>query len=109
MAVGQTLIALEFLLGSACEIVIVEGCDDEENRAVCEEINRRFMPNAVVLARRSDESDADLVDSVLDARGNAGDDVSRLRQQRLHTNRRRAAHRLVGEDGDSEFRCDRHG
>lgn len=60
MSGGQTLIAIDFLLGPTHEIVVVEGNDADENREIRDELNRRFLPNSVLLIRRKTDTDDDL-------------------------------------------------
>jgi len=48
MAMAQSLIALDFLLATPQEIVVVSGSDPEEFRAVLEGVYERFLPHKVV-------------------------------------------------------------
>jgi len=48
MASGQSLLALDFLLGPAWESVLIEGDDRSENARVREFLNRRFEPNQLL-------------------------------------------------------------
>jgi uncharacterized protein len=47
-AAGQSLIALDFLLGSTREFAVISGVDRDELRAVLEAIAARFQPHKVV-------------------------------------------------------------
>ena len=57
---GQSLIAVDFLLGPTWEIVIAEGPSADENAAVLSLLRRRFLPNKVLLRRSADTSDDSL-------------------------------------------------
>jgi uncharacterized protein len=48
-ACGQSLIALDFLLGKVAEFAVIAGRDEGENRAVLETIARSFGPHRVVV------------------------------------------------------------
>ena len=56
-AAAQALIAVDFLLGPTREIAIVDGADPTETDAVLTELNRRFLPNTVIVRKRSEQSD----------------------------------------------------
>lgn len=58
-AVSQALLALDFLIGPAKEIVIARGTDPQATDRVLRVIHRRFLPNKV-LALRSASCDDDL-------------------------------------------------
>ncbi len=50
-AMGQALLAVDYLLAPAKQIVVVGGDDSETTDAFLQEINGRFLPNAIVLFR----------------------------------------------------------
>ena len=57
MASGQSLMAIDFLIGPAWESVLIEGDDATENARVREFLNRQFEPNQL-LAIRSGSTEA---------------------------------------------------
>ena len=56
MAAGQSLIALDFLLGDRREYAVVCGDDPEEFREALEVVASRFLPHKVVAPRPSEDS-----------------------------------------------------
>lgn len=64
MASGQSMIALDFLLGTTYEVAVVEGRDPQEADAVLENVYQRFLPNKVVLRRSHGVADESLPDVV---------------------------------------------
>ena len=54
------LMAVDFMLGPTGEIVIAEGDDPEEARAMVRAVNRRFMPEKVVMYKFPDEKGEEL-------------------------------------------------
>ncbi len=62
-AAGQSLIALDFLLGSVREFAVISGADDAEFRAVLEAIATPFLPHKVV-APATPEQTARLADKL---------------------------------------------
>ena len=50
-AAGQALLALDFLLGPATEVAIVDGAKSEETGAVLQALHRRFLPNKIVVRK----------------------------------------------------------
>ncbi len=63
-ASGQSLIALEFLLGNPLEAVIADGEKAGDSAAMLGGLYHRFLPNKVVLRRARDVSDEDLSPAV---------------------------------------------
>jgi uncharacterized protein YyaL (SSP411 family) len=59
-AAAQALIALDFHLGPAHEIVLVDGDDPRETEAAAAQLSDRFLPRKVVARRPADLSDADI-------------------------------------------------
>jgi uncharacterized protein YyaL (SSP411 family) len=59
-AAAQALIALDFHLGPAHEIVLVDGEDPSETDAALAQLSTRFLPRKVVARRPADMTDADL-------------------------------------------------
>jgi len=57
---GQSLIAVDFLLGPTHEVVIVEGNSPAETEEILRSIRRRFLPNALLLLRPANVNDDDL-------------------------------------------------
>ncbi|MEX2285970.1 MAG: thioredoxin domain-containing protein [Planctomycetaceae bacterium] len=57
---GQSLIAVDFLLGPTWEIVVADGQSADENSAVLSLLRCRFLPNKVLLRRSADMRDDDL-------------------------------------------------
>jgi uncharacterized protein YyaL (SSP411 family) len=57
---GQSLIALDFLLGPTREIVVVAGERPDDAQAARAAIHARFLPNKVVLQRPRDVADEQL-------------------------------------------------
>ena len=55
---GQFLIALDFAMGPAQEIVMAGSLNDVGIKQINDEINKRFLPNKVVVHRDSDEKKA---------------------------------------------------
>ncbi len=64
MASGQSLIALDFLIGPTKEIVLVDGQDASATEPMLDAVRRPFLPNAVLLRRPDDVTDDDLPESV---------------------------------------------
>jgi hypothetical protein len=60
LASGQAFLALDFHLGPAYEIVIIDGDQPTETEAVLKKLRRHFLPNAVFLRRANDMSDDQL-------------------------------------------------
>ena len=58
MASGQSLIALELLLGPTREFVVVDGDRSEDSDDALAELHRRFHPNKVVARRRQASSES---------------------------------------------------
>jgi uncharacterized protein YyaL (SSP411 family) len=58
MAAGQSLVALDFLLGATREYAVIAGRDPAEHRSVLEMIYARFEPHRVVATATSDQADA---------------------------------------------------
>jgi len=65
MASGQSLLALDFVLGPTQEIVVVESGEPTAD-AVLSELHQRFWPNKVVARRPSQLADIDLPGSLRD-------------------------------------------
>jgi uncharacterized protein YyaL (SSP411 family) len=59
-AAAQALIALDFHLGPAHEIVLVDGCDPRESDAALAQLSARFLPRKVVARRTADLTDSDI-------------------------------------------------
>jgi uncharacterized protein YyaL (SSP411 family) len=59
-AAAQALIALDFHLGPAHEIVLVDGSDPRETDAALAQLSARFLPRKVVARRPADLTDADV-------------------------------------------------
>jgi uncharacterized protein YyaL (SSP411 family) len=59
-AAAQALIALDFHLGPAHEIVLVDGSDPHETDAALAQLSARFLPRKVVARRPAGVADADL-------------------------------------------------
>ena len=57
---GQSLMAVEFLLGPVCEAVVVDGKRPEETQDVLRALHARFLPNQVVLRKPAGVDDAAL-------------------------------------------------
>jgi uncharacterized protein YyaL (SSP411 family) len=57
-ACGQSLIALDFLLGKVAEFVVIAGDDPAEMRAVLEAIAKPFSPHTVVAPATPDQAAA---------------------------------------------------
>jgi uncharacterized protein YyaL (SSP411 family) len=53
---GQSLIALDFLLGSIRELAVIAGSDPDESRAVLETIATPFLPHKVVAPATSEQA-----------------------------------------------------
>lgn len=53
---GQSLIALDFLLGSTRELAVISGADAGEFRAVLEAISTPFLPHKVVAPASADQA-----------------------------------------------------
>ncbi|HUG93958.1 MAG TPA: thioredoxin domain-containing protein [Planctomycetaceae bacterium] len=73
---GQSLIALDFLLGPSREVVVVDGERPDETGAVFQTLHARFLPNLVLLRRRREIRDEDLpaaVAPLLAGKAAAGD------------------------------------
>jgi len=64
MASGQSLIALDFLLGPTYEIAIVDGNQSDETQEVLQVLNHQFLPNKVVARRSHAETDETLSPSL---------------------------------------------
>ncbi|TXT38035.1 MAG: thioredoxin domain-containing protein, partial [Planctomycetota bacterium] len=67
MASGQSLLALDFVLGPTHEIVLVESADASgvaETDVAIRELAQQFWPNKVFARRRSDVADSDLPQSL---------------------------------------------
>jgi len=64
LAGGQSLIALDFLLGPSYEVVVVEGDRPDEADAMIGAINLEFLPNTVMLRRPAGLADAALPESL---------------------------------------------
>ncbi|GAB4144140.1 MAG: thioredoxin domain-containing protein [Planctomycetaceae bacterium] len=60
MAGGQSLIAVDFLLGPSRELVVVEGSDSGDNLAVWNAIHQTFLPHCVVHKRTAEMNEDDL-------------------------------------------------
>ena len=60
MAGSQALLALDFLLGTTVELVLVDGNDKQETEAVLAALHRRFVPNKVIVRRQSTMTDESL-------------------------------------------------
>lgn len=58
-AAGQALLALDFLIGPAREVVLVDGNRPEETEEVLAALHRRFMPNKVVARMTASMQQAD--------------------------------------------------
>src|SRR3954452_24191112 len=56
MAMGQSLVALDFLLAAPREFAVIAGGDPAEFRAVLEEIYRPFLPHKVVAPATPDQA-----------------------------------------------------
>jgi len=56
MAGGQSLIALDFLLGPAHEVVLVESRPDAGPDGLAQMLDRQFLPNAVVVRRQAGQA-----------------------------------------------------
>ena len=54
---GQSLIALDFLLGLTREFAVIAGTDADEFRAVLEAIATRFLPHKVVAPATPDQAE----------------------------------------------------
>jgi uncharacterized protein YyaL (SSP411 family) len=57
MAGGQSLIAVDFLLGPSEEVVIVDGNDASDSDAVIAQLGRQFRPRTLVLRRPAQMKD----------------------------------------------------
>jgi uncharacterized protein YyaL (SSP411 family) len=60
MAGGQSLLAVDFLLGPAYEIVLAEGEQPQETEEILSELHSTFLPNKVVLKRPHATDDIEL-------------------------------------------------
>jgi uncharacterized protein YyaL (SSP411 family) len=60
MACGQSLIALDFLLGPSHELTIAAGNRPDDAQQLLTELSRVYLPNIVVHYRAADVSDAEL-------------------------------------------------
>ena len=72
MASGQSLLALDFVLGPTHEIVLVESTDENgvaETDAAVRELAQQFWPNKVFARRWGDVSDSDLPQSLRELLG----------------------------------------
>ena len=56
-AAGQALQAVDFLVGPAIEVAVVEGNKPEENAEVLRILRQRFLPNKVLARRSAGDSD----------------------------------------------------
>jgi uncharacterized protein YyaL (SSP411 family) len=56
-AAGQTLIAIDFWLGPAWEVALVEGDRADETVDVLRTLYRSFLPNKLVALKRNSEHD----------------------------------------------------
>lgn len=59
-ASGQSLVALDFLIGKTWEAVVVEGEEPYASAEILVEFHQRFLPNKVILRRPKDTSDEQL-------------------------------------------------
>jgi len=59
-AAAQALLALDFLLGPTAEVAIVDGTHPDETTAVLAALNRRFLPNKIVVRKTAAMSDDQL-------------------------------------------------
>jgi uncharacterized protein YyaL (SSP411 family) len=79
MASGQSLMAIDFLLGPAWESVLIEGNDDTENTRVRDYLNRSFEPNQLLAIRRATTEPGSL--ALFDNRSAINDQVTLYRCQ----------------------------
>jgi uncharacterized protein len=63
-ASGQSLIALDFLIGKTLEIVIAQGEEGYSSAEMLVEVHQRFLPNKVVLRRPKEVADDELPPAV---------------------------------------------
>jgi uncharacterized protein len=71
MAGGQSFLALDFLLGPVKELVFVEGNEPEENQAVRELLNQRFLPRCVLHqrpAKMNDEEFSEILGEIMQSK-----------------------------------------
>jgi len=57
---GQALMAVDFLVGPAREIVLADGDQPEQTASLLETVRNRFLPNKVIARRNAAWSDANL-------------------------------------------------